>query len=189
MIDRVLLDMDGVLVDMVGGVCDRFGWTYPVSLSDHTDRTEQINYYLHEVFNTTRDEIWPKLGRAFWANLEPLPWMKDIVKILEDRFGENICLLTHPVDTDGAIDGKRDWIKRHLPQFNYRQQIGTAKDFCASPRHVLIDDHEENCKKFRAEHGHTFLFPAPWNRRFQEDAMGSIEEWIRALEVLDKSRL
>ena len=189
MIHRVLLDMDGVLTNLVGGVCDHFGWTYPVSLTDPSLRTEEVSYYLHEVFDISRDEIWPELGREFWANLEPLPWAFDIIKILETRFGENICLLTHPVDTDGAIDGKRDWISKHTPQFRWRQQIGTAKWFCGSPLHVLIDDHEKNCKKFREAEGHTFLFPAPWNRRFQEDAGTAVEEWIRAMEVLDKSRL
>jgi 5'(3')-deoxyribonucleotidase len=188
-IDRVLLDMDSVLVNLVGGVCSRFGWTYPTSLTDHTQRKEQTSYYLNDVFDVTDADIWPHLGREFWADLEPLPWAFDVIKALERRWGENICLLTAPVETDGAIDGKRDWIKSHTPQFRHRQQIGTAKWFCASPHHVLIDDHEKNCAEFRTARGHTFLFPAPWNRRFQEDAGIAIEEWIRALEVLDKSRL
>ena len=181
--------MDGVLVNMVGGVCDHFGWTYPCSLTDSTLRTEQTSYFISKIFGVTRDELWPHLGREFWAGLEPLPWAFDIIKVLEKRFGEDICILTHPVETDGAIDGKRDWIKKYTPQFRFRQQIGTAKSFCASPRHVLIDDHEENCKKFREQQGHTLLFPAPWNRRYQEDAGAAVEEWIRALEVLDKNRL
>ena len=189
MIDRVLLDLDGVLANMVGGVCDRFGWIYPESLTDHSSRQAQMPYYLHEIFEVERDEIWPHLGREFWANLKPLPWAFDVIKVLEKRFGENICILTHPVDTDGAIDGKRDWIKQHTPQFRWRQQIGTAKSFCASPRHVLVDDHEKNLIEFREEGGHTFLFPSPWNRRYKEDAGEAVEEWIRALEVLDKSRL
>jgi len=189
LIDRVLLDLDGVLVNMVGGVCDRFGWTYPVSLTDSSQREERVDYAVHKVFGVERDSIWPLLGREFWANLEPLPWAFDVIKALEQRYGENICILTHPVETDGAIDGKRDWIRKHTPQFRYRQQIGTAKWFCGSPHHVLIDDHEKNCAEFREARGHSFLFPAPWNRRFQEDAGGAVEEWIRAMEVLDKSRL
>lgn len=190
MIDRVLLDLDGVLVNMVDGVFKHFGWSYPTSLTDSSVRTERVSYYIHEITGRDRSEIWPKLGREFWAGLEPLPWAMDVVRALENRFGkEHICLLTRPVETDGCVDGKRDWIKRYLPDYRWRALIGSAKEFCASPRRILIDDHEENCKEFREEGGHTFLFPAPWNRRFQEDAWGSVEEWIRALEILDKSRL
>ena len=189
MIDRVLLDLDGVLVNLVDGITERFGWEYPADVIDHTKRTERMPYRLHEVFGVAWGDIWPHLGRDFWANLKPLPWAFDVVAALEKRYGDQICLLTAPIETDGAIDGKRDWIKKHLPQYRFRQQIGTAKWFCASSRHVLIDDHEENLKLFREADGHTFLFPAPWNRRFKEDAGSAVQEWIRAMEVLDKSRL
>lgn len=190
MIDRILLDLDSVLVNLVGGLCARFGWTYPCDLVDSSQRAQQTPYLLDEVFPITQDEIWSNVDRAFWANLDPLPWAFDVVSALESRFGaENVCLLTRPVDKDGCMDGKRDWIKKHLPDYVWRCLTGAAKDFCASPRRLLVDDHEENCKDFRAEGGHVFLFPAPWNRRFREDPWDAIQEWIAALEVLDKSRL
>lgn len=190
MIERVLLDMDGVLFNMVGAVFDQFGWDYPTNLTDHTERDHQTSYYIHEVRNIPRSKIWPHLGRKFWANIQPFPWCKEIVSILEQRFGEeNICLLTAPIDTDGAIDGKRDLIREHLPQFRHQYLVGPAKQFCASPNHVLVDDHEANVSAFRKAGGHTLLFPAPWNRRYREDPVTSIKEWIRSMEVLAKSRL
>lgn len=190
MIDRVLLDMDGVLVDMVGGICERFGWTYPSHLTDARQRCGKTTYYLAEVFGVTRDDIWPHLGREFWAGLQPLPWWQEVLSLLEERFGEeNICLLTHPIETDGAVDGKRDWVRRMLPQYANRYLIGPSKEFCASPRHVLVDDHETNIAKFRLAGGHTFLFPSPWNKRYQEDAVQAVTEWLQALSVLDKSRV
>ena len=190
MIDRVLLDIDSVLANMIGGVANHFGLEYPVHITDSSKRDRQVSYYLHEIWGMERHEIWPHLGREFWANLEPLPWMIEVVSILEKRFGaENICLLTRPVLTDGCVDGKRDWIKKHLPDYTWRNLVGSAKEFCASPRRLLVDDHEENCKAFREAGGHTFLFPAPWNRRYKEDALEAVREWIAALEILDKSRL
>lgn len=190
MIDRIVLDCDSVIADLLGGLCRHFGRDYPVDLYKSAGRPFRTSYNLDEVWNITQNDIWANVGREFWANLAPLPWAFEMVKLLEDRFGaENICLLTRPVDEDGCIDGKRDWIRKHFPDYVWRCLTGGAKRFCASPRRLLIDDHEDNCKAFREDGGHTFLFPAPWNRRFREEPLDAVKEWIRALETLDKSRL
>lgn len=189
MIDRVLLDMDGVLVDFNGGVCEHFGKTLPDYPFNPDVQKVQQDWNIEPHFGMTPAQLWDPLGFDFWANLAPLPWYQDVVGLLEDHFGEeNICLLTSPIRTAGAIDGKISWIRKHLPQYRRRFLVGPCKEFCAGPSHALVDDHSVNIEKFEDAGGRTFLFPAPWNRRFKEHPVPALKEWLAALCTLAKSR-
>lgn len=133
------------------------------------------------------------MGFKFWKNLSPLPWMHDVVGILEAEFGEeHICILTSPVRTDGCIDGKIAWIRHYLPQYRRRFLVGPPKEFCASPRHALVDDHEPNAVKFVEAGGHALLFPAPWNRRFKEEPVAALKKWttdVRAARLAERQKV
>lgn len=145
----------------------------------------QSSWDIQPIFGLSASELWDPMGRKFWANLPPYPWAREIVQLLEDHFGtERICILTSPIRTDGCVDGKMDWIRKHFPQFRRRFLVGPAKEFCAGPRHVLVDDHSVNIENFANAGGHTFLFPAPWNSRFQEYQVPALKRWLDALKVL-----
>lgn len=184
MIERVLLDMDGVLVQMAEGVCEFHNKPWPYK------EGERGPWKLAPLLGLTEEECWAPLGYDYWRNQKPYPYMREFVDLLEEHFGpENICLLSAPIETRGCIDGKRDWIAEHLPDYKWRCQFGWAKQFCASPNSVMIDDRESNIIKFKKAGGHTFLVPGAWNNRFQEHPLEALKEWIAALKVLDKSRL
>jgi 5'(3')-deoxyribonucleotidase len=187
LIDRILLDMDGVLVDFLGGACQLHGKTYDGHPHDPAGQTEQKPWNIEPLFEMTAPELWNPMGRDFWFDLEPLPWCHEVVATLTAKFGEdNICLLTSPIRTDGCIDGKMDWIRKHLPQFRRQFLVGPAKQFAASPRHCLVDDHTKNVEAFKDAGGHTFLFPAPYNPRFREHPVKAMKEWVDALDVLGR---
>lgn len=188
MIDRILLDMDGVLVDFLGGACKLHGKVYPGLPHDPDTQTEQKPWDIEPIFGMNAPELWDPMGREFWEGLEPLPHCHEVVKILSDKFGEeNICLLTSPVRTDGCIDGKMAWIRKHLPQFRRRFLVGPAKQFAASARHCLVDDHAKNIEAFRDAGGHVFMFPAPWNHRFGEHPVSALKQWVEALDFIGRS--
>lgn len=188
MIDRILLDLDGVLVDFLGGACRLHDKTYVGHPHDPETQVEQTAWEIEPIFQMTAPALWEPMGREFWKNLEPLPWAREVVGLLSKKFGEdNICLLTSPIRTDGCIDGKMDWIREHLPQFRRRFLVGPAKQFCASPRHCLVDDRTTNIEGFKAVGGHGFLFPAPWNHRFREHPVQSLKKWLDALDTIAKS--
>lgn len=182
MIDRILLDMDGVLVDFIGGAKKLHNVHVPNHPHVPATQTEQAPWEIEPIFGMSAPELWDPMGRSFWANLDPLPQMPSIVGQLEARFGEeNICLLTSPIRTDGCIDGKMDWIKKHLPQYRRRFLVGPAKQFCASERHALVDDHAKNIEAFKDAGGYTFLSPAPWNCRFAEDPVTALSVWLESI--------
>jgi hypothetical protein len=87
------------------------------------------------------------------------------VSAAEDTFGDNVCILTSPCRTAGCTDGKLDWVAKHFPSFQRRVLLGSAKHFCAHPKALLVDDHDENVAEFRRAGGVGLLVPQPWNER------------------------
>lgn len=182
MIERVLLDMDGVLVDFVGGVASRIGRDVAF------EPGERYSYFVERIFGVPSSRVWAGVDRSFWSSLRPLPWMGELIDELEMRFGaQNVCLLTSPVPQEGCLEGKLDWIREHLPNYRRRFLIGPNKEFCASPTHVLIDDRQENVDRFRAAGGQGFAFPAPWNANYThaQDPLPELRRFISS--ALDAS--
>jgi len=77
------------------------------------------------------------------------------------------------------------WIREHLPAYSRRFLIGPAKEFCANPRSVLIDDSETNVKAFFEAGGHTVLVPREWNW-MRGYAMESALEVVRTFKHLNE---
>ena len=160
---RVLLDMDGVLVNFVQGVCDRFDCENPYEYGKIRRKWD-----ICSELGLSPTDVWPSLDFSFWINLKPYPWFRLVMNKLESKFGaKNICLLTTPVSQPGCRDGKYTWIKQHLPEYSTRHLIGVGKEFCAGPGSLLIDDKESNIRAFRNRGGFAFLFAAPWNLKYK----------------------
>lgn len=154
---KCLLDMDGVLVDFVKGICE-------LHQKEDPFKKGYQGWDMIAEFGMSPSEFWNPCGREFWKNLDWTEEGKEIVAFAEETFGtKNIALLTSPCATDGCIDGKMDWIKKNLPQFRRSFLVGPAKHFCAAPNHFLVDDHDGNIAEFNADHGNGILVPRVWN--------------------------
>jgi len=170
MIDTVFLDMDGVLVDFVGGICRAHKRENPYRT------TTARGYYQIE---TLLELPWDKFARPmkrpkFWEDLE---WTSDGRRILEsvERVvgEENVFLLTRATKT-AALSGKARWVQRHMPSYADRFITARHKNRLASPTTVLVDDCNENCDEFEARAGKAVLVPRAWNRGWP-DAGGAVE--------------
>jgi 5'(3')-deoxyribonucleotidase len=151
---KCYLDMDGVLVDFVQGSIDlhRISPTKPY----------KWDYFAES--GLTPAQFYAPMNREYWANLNWMPQGQELLEHLEKRFGQhNICILSSPCATDGCLDGKRDWIAKHVPQFKRRSKLGADKAFAASPWHMLIDDHDPHVSDFRKAGGFATLVPRTWN--------------------------
>jgi len=153
---KIFLDLDGVLRDWISGIYKLFdcepikniGWS---TLPD----------YVCKEYNISKSVFWERQNYYFWANLNPLPYMHQILDLLPR---ERTCILTSP--TLNSAGGTQAWIRKYLPRFFDRKQylIGPAKQFCASYASLLIDDNDEHVEKFRKYGGSAILFPQPWNK-------------------------
>lgn len=166
---RIFLDLDGVLADLVGGAA-----------RIHNKSISLVTCYgLGKCWDMEESKVWEPLGYDFWANLELTPEAHQIVSMCEREVGaESVGILTSPCSTDGCMDGKRAWLRKHFPQFVKRALIGSPKYFCATPLSLLIDDSDYKVKEFWEHGGLTFLFPRPWNeaRDKSYDPLGHLRE-------------
>ena len=170
---KILLDMDGVLVDFVGGACRAHRAENP-----YENAAAAGEYVMAPLFGMTREQFWaPMREEQFWTELEPTPECYEIVDVATEAVGaENVCLLTNPCGMPAAAAGKIEWIRRHLPTFAERFLIGPAKQFCAGRHTLLIDDYDENIYHFTGAGGGVILVPRPWNSAHQSTY--TAVEWI-----------
>lgn len=158
---KCLLDLDGVLVDFVGGICRAHGQP-----NIYADGKNRGLYGMEEIMGLSATKFWEPANEEFWASLDWMPDGREILAAAEEAFGaNNVCLLTSPSLNVGATAGKVRWIYEHVPDYKRRFLIGAAKEFCAHDDAVLIDDYEVNIKKFAEHGGDVILVGRPWNSR------------------------
>lgn len=159
---KLLLDMDGVLVDFVRGAFKEHGKEIPYG---------EMVWDFDQIFFPGQPELfWEPMGFQFWSELPWMPNGKELFVALAKTYGyENITLTTSPSRTVGSIEGKIQWIRNHLPpEMHRRFNVTPVKEECASPNRILLDDSGPNCEKFLAEGGKVVLIPQPWNAKKNE---------------------
>jgi 5'(3')-deoxyribonucleotidase len=165
---KILLDMDGVLADFVGGISKAHGRPSPFDDPQHHGK-----YEMTEIWGMEVAEFWKPTDEEFWASLEPTSEATEIVRLATDAVGtENVCLLSSPCAHLGCVPGKLRWIERHFPQFKRRFLFGPRKEFCAAPNRLLIDDWDQNVAYFTAANGNAWLYPRPWNTQAAMSGQG-----------------
>ena len=159
-INRIFLDLDGVLAD----------WLSPAVRAHGRDPDEVLaawpasTYDLAKVLGVSTNALWKPIhaqGAAFWEQLEPYPWVHDMVRGCQEFAPTTI--LTSPSLDPMAAAGKVAWMQRVLGRDFRDFLIGPDKPSCARPGAVLIDDRDSGCEDFIAAGGNAVVFPQPWN--------------------------
>lgn len=155
------IDMDGVLVDFVSGVCEAHGRPDPYKSVDSIGIFD-----MEELWGITPDEFWkPTLKAGFWESLKKTPEADDLVSTCFRKFGANNCaILTSPSSDPSCVPGKCAWMREHFPILAKTMIFTSAKQFLAHKGSILIDDRDENVDKFEAAGGKAIRFPRIWNR-------------------------
>lgn len=156
------LDMDGVIIDFVGGVCRAHGRPNPYL----TDPKALGAWDIDKIWNMSVEEFWAPCDKnpKFWDDLEKMPDADEIVDAVCSKFGEeNVAILTAPSQDPECVPGKRRSIERHFPRFKNRIIYGKAKKFLGGPGRTLIDDKDSNCAEFAAAGGAFVRVPRLWN--------------------------
>lgn len=183
-ISMIYCDMDGVLVDFVGGI------NKALRITPHPYMNKSPwNWYREHGF--TDDQVNAVCTEDFWANLE---WTKD-GKVIYSRLVDTdlpIHFLSAPMkDVDASTKGKKRWLRRYLKGHPSRIYwlspvvTGRPKEYFAIPDALLIDDKDDNVDGFRAAGGQAILIARPWNSRWK-DADKAYELFVKELNnVLD----
>lgn len=145
------LDLDGVGVNFTQGACKMFNVEYPANTTFFYD-------WICVKHGISRAKFWSTIvGAEFWENLEPYPWTRDLVDILESskvqwRF------LSKPTYDAGCYAGKYNWVKKHFGKHINKLILinGDKSIVCRGSKSLLIDDKDKNIEQWQAAGGSVF---------------------------------
>jgi hypothetical protein len=172
---RILLDLDGVIVDFVGGVCKWFGVKNPYIAGSNPPRGDLRAWDIVSLLGFDSYKFWNGLNYDFWAHLPQTKESHEIVQLAIAFVGaDSVCFLSSPCRTPGCSDGKIQWVTKHFPSIPLILSVsipGKAppKEMLAGPDAILVDDYTLNVRKFIEYGGAGFLVPRPWNDDYAEE--------------------
>jgi len=179
----ILLDMDEVLADFVGGALRVHGWNWERLL----ERKEPGAWSILEPMGLNARQFWEpinRLGAEFWERLEPTPWFWSVVKLVENQ-GVPWLIVSAPSMHPECVAGKIRWLRRYFGETFDRYVFTPHKTALARPDNVLIDDRESTIIGFRRAGGKAILFPCSQNRLYTHDPIRYLKQ--RLSEVLSES--
>ena len=164
MSDKILLlDLDGVIVDFVEGVCRLFGQDV-ASLYERWPPGE--GYAFWRLFDKpiTDSDFWGEVhhvGDAFWESLIAYPRADALLGRCHDY-------ADHVYFASAGNPRRLTWLERWLGKKTSHYAFAEHKHLLAAPGRLLIDDHDEQVDAFLVAGGDVILYPQPWNRRHAE---------------------
>lgn len=176
---RLFCDMDGVLVDFVGGASKLF----------HYDPCIIDRWGYFPLIGVTEQQFWDRIkgvGSRFWYDLPAYSYHDDVMQVCGE-FDPEFQILTKPGREDvgpSSAKGKIAWLHKMYGTHFDRYFVGAHKHRCAGPDAVLIDDVEKNCEAFRAHGGHAILFPQQYNEnRKIKDPVRYLRQQLEAVQT------
>ena len=157
--------MDGVITNFIPAICKLHNKSNP-----YDDPKNLGNYDLAAMLGMTSEKfLEPTNDTEWWYDLEPTIDFESIMELIYKYFApRHICILSNPPrSAPFAYTGKYLWCRKHLPDIK-NILLGTSKEFCACPDHILLDDADFKVDKFRMAGGRAILMPRPWNSMFDQ---------------------
>lgn len=161
----LLLDMDDVLVDFVGGACAAHGVTEGAALAHwelgRWNVIPPVSKALGLPEVMTDGQFWATLDATpgFWRNLQPLPWLYELLCWAANDFDE-WYVVTAPARHRDCVPDKVAWLAERLGVSYTDRVIPTRhKHLLARPGTILVDDRPDTVDAFNKAGGHGVLFP------------------------------
>ena len=156
---RILLDMDEVLVDFMGGALRAHG----ISREEYLQLATPGEWGMVEQLGMTGNEFWAPIvrqGEEFWVELELHPWAQRLLDLVNELSGDWV-IVTSPGSHPASYSGKMRFLYRRLGNWCIEVVMTDHKELLARNRQtILIDDREETVSAFSAAGGTGVLFPA-----------------------------
>lgn len=172
----ILVDMDGVLVDMseemLSELNEEFGTDYTPSDLEAFDYSE----YMPQAHADYMYDLWHKKDR--YAEVDPVPGAMEGVERLREL--GRVVVASSPMK--GHAISKIAWLERHGFNKSHRVLISDKNLLRGG---ILIDDGFHNIRRF---HGQGILVDQPYNRKFEylirafswSDIVRYVENMIRS---------
>ena len=171
----ILLDMDGVLVDLVPQVLAHHGISVQYREYPDCRGVYEACQLLKPDFDIPHEDFWNQFSADWWWQLPKTEHCDAIVQKAANLAGlYNIHFCSFAITPESA-EGKTRWIRQHFPGLDDRLCLIKHKWLLAQPDYILVDDRCTSCKEFRnppgppRKGGESVIVPRPWNelRPFQ----------------------
>lgn len=168
-----------ILLDMDGPVCSFVDHALATHGKQGTKITSwDIETHIGMSVEKFREPII-KAGASWWRAIPELPWWRELFDLAK-RESDEVFFATSPALFSAAPIGKAEWLRDRLGEEFDDFVFTKHKHLLAGPGKVLIDDSEDNVRKFNQHGGHGILFPAAWNHLGEmNDPVSYIEEEIK----------
>ena len=173
---EIYVDIDGVLADFFGGVCDLVGvQARPPTTFDG----------LADAFGLSNNALWAQIdgaGSRFWSELKPYGWNEELLGICRNIATRGVYIASSPSWHGSSAAGKIEWMTKQFaaPGEHYREfMIGPHKHLLAHPWAILIDDSPAKIAAWDESGGLGLLWPQPWNT--QGDVVGARDQCLSDL--------
>jgi 5'-nucleotidase len=156
---RVLLDMDGVMADLMSHWADMLNRYHNANITVDDFKDWKVE---KAVPHLTYEQVHEFLADpGFFLHLQPIPGAIEAVKDLMSD-GQDVVFVTY---CRAGHEDKRKWVERHLPGFPMANIIfAERKELIQGD--VLVDDGLHNLEAWQAEHptGVAVAFDTPYNQ-------------------------
>ena len=171
---RILLDMDGVLVNFVDAALTVHNIK---PIENWTPGVEDVC----DLVPMSKNDFWGKIDKTsheFWANIPKYPWTDDLIKIVK-KSNIPFTIATKPSRNMFSASGKIECLRRLFGKKFNDFMIGGQKYLMANPETLLVDDWTPNMKPFIDAGGQFYLFPQPWNKGNIDDRLTGLERILK----------
>ncbi|MDX9725553.1 MAG: 5'(3')-deoxyribonucleotidase [Bacteroidales bacterium] len=168
---RILVDMDGVLVDI-----------YPVFFRLHEEETGE-RLTLSDIIGKLEAEAFKNQRRwvntpGFFRNLPVMKGCREVLRRLDERY--EIIIGSLATEFPDCMTDKQMWIQENFPFISWKQIV-----FCGDKNlikaDIMIDDHFKNLDNFE---GMTILFTQPHNIKVKKTRHTRVASWDEIEKIL-----
>lgn len=158
-IEKIIIDMDGVLVDFIGGLTKKLKplWIVP----GDTSQWDLSKYYSGDNVMANVNNILSK--SEHWAKLKPIDkYAIDVLRKLNNKYSVTIASCLWMNSMEASYYGKMAWLHKHAGFLRDEQIIllrGDTKHELIGD--LIIEDRPTTLEKFA---GTGILFDATYNR-------------------------
>ena len=159
---QILLDMDGVLVDFVSGALSALNRDFNKDITIERYVKEFGLWEMYDYYGISIKQFWDSIHNTpdFWYNLQPLPWYKELYKLLSEL--GLVTIVTTPSIDPSCAEQKLRWLRDYMDIDSTQVLMGTRKSLLVG-NGILIDDYYGNVEKFKGFGGEAILIPSTWN--------------------------
>jgi 5'-nucleotidase len=168
---RILVDMDGVLVD----IYTRFFELHEKDTGQRMTVHDVAGLLEAEAFQNQRKWV---SAPGFFRNLPVMPGSREVLHNLNDAY--KIIVISLATEFPYCLTDKQLWLQDNFPFISWRQIV-----FCGDKNliesEIMIDDHLKNLDHFKGE---TIMFTQPPNMLLKNSRHTRVNSWAEIKKLL-----